>query len=242
MYLPFWTFDSITRADWRAQVGHIKTERYYDLSSRQWKSRTKTVWRWESGRAQLSFDDLLVEGTGRISKLLMDQIKRFDLGQLVKYEAKFLAGIQALAYDTPLESAWEQARQKMRDDTRGACRNQASTPRIRNFSMNLNFDEESWRYILLPVYMASYQYGNDNFQVVINGQSGEIAGQRPVDWGKVWVVIAAILAPGVLVGLGGLLTIGLLGPIIPVIGLALFIAGLIGTIVILVKATSMDDV
>ena len=42
-------------------------------------------------------------------------------------------------------------------------------------------------------------------------KNGSIAGQRPVDWAKFWLVMAAILSPGVLLGLLGLITIPLAG-------------------------------
>ena len=65
IYLPFWTFDSLTRADWKAEVGHTETERYYDNG--EWKTRLVTRWRWESGHAEVNIDDLLVQGTKRVS-------------------------------------------------------------------------------------------------------------------------------------------------------------------------------
>ncbi len=50
VYLPFWTFDATINADWRAEVGYERTERYYDNSSKSWKTRTRIEWRWESGQ------------------------------------------------------------------------------------------------------------------------------------------------------------------------------------------------
>lgn len=241
IYLPFWTFDAVTEADWQAEVGHKKTERYY--SGGEWKTRTKIVWKWESGQVQLGHDDLLVEGTNRLSALLLGQIKSYNLHQLAPYEPTYLAGHQAQAYDIPLEAAWETARHDMRERTRVACRAQASTSRIRNFSMNLDFGDESWRYILLPVYLANYTYEQKNYQVMINGQTGAIAGQRPVDWLKVWLAVAGMLAPGLILGIIGLITLifGGLGLFIGIIGFILLIIGLIVSMKLVTTAQGMDD-
>ena len=243
VYLPFWTFDSVTTADWRAEVGHDETESYYDSTDKEWKTRTVTVWRWESGKVRLSIDDLLVEGTGRLSAVLLDKIKAYNLNELVSYEAKYLAGFHARAYDVPLEKAWEVGRQQMREMTRQACREQASTSQIRNFSMNLDFGDESWRYVLLPVYVAAYRYEDKIYQVMINGQTGVVAGQWPVDWTKVWLVIAALLAPGLLLGLLGVITlpIGGLGVVIGGAGFVLLIVGLVISVIIGVRANRMDE-
>ena len=242
IYLPYWTFDTTATAAWKAEVGHTETERYYENG--QWKERMVIRWRWESGQVTKPFDDLLVPGTARLSNLLLNRIKQFDMSQLRPYEPGFLAGFHALAYDLPLDKAWENARQQMRESTRQACRDQASTTHIRNFSMNLDFSDESWRYILLPIYLASYRYNDRVFQVMINGQSGAIAGQRPVDWTKVWLAVSASLAPGLLLALIGLLTIllGGVGALFGGIGFVLLVVGIIISVVLLRKAMGMDDI
>jgi predicted RNA-binding Zn-ribbon protein involved in translation (DUF1610 family) len=241
MYLPAWTFDAAAQARWRAQVGHIKTERYYHDG--EWKTRTRTVWRWESGRVALTFDDVLVPGTAQLSQKLLQRILGYDLRALVPYDPEYLAGSHAQAYDVLLENAWEQARHRMREQTRAACRGQASTSKIRNFSMQLDFADESWRYILVPAYVAAYRYRDEPYQVTVNGQTGDVAGQRPVDWAKVGLVIGGVLAPGLLLTLVGVVT-ALLGIGVPiaVVGMVLLAIGAVVAFIILRRAQGMDDV
>ena len=238
VFLPYWTFGSTSQASWRAQVGH--TESYTDSRGRR---RTRTVWRWESGNVRREFQDLLIRGTQRISTHLLEQVGRFDLNDLSAYDPAFLAGTQAQAYEVTLEDAWESARHRMREITRQACRSQASTSKIRNFSMQLDFQDETWRYILLPVYLNSYRYENAPYQLLINGQSGEIAGQRPVDWRKVGLVAAALILPGILV----FLFLLLLFPEIleqggAIFSFVLFAVGLAAAAFIAIQAQKMDKV
>jgi hypothetical protein len=251
VYVPYWTFDAQTAASWKAEVGHQVTERYYDASSKSWKTRTRTVWRWESGHVQQTFDDLLVAGSGKLSSLLLQRIQDYDTGELVPYAPSYLAGLLAQAYDVPLEAAWATGRERMREQTRKACYGQASTSQVRNFSMSLDFSNESWRYVLVPAYVATYRYGGQAFQVMINGQTGAIAGQRPVDWTKVWLAVAAMVAPGLLLGLLGVLA-AVLGAVLPpslavgggvlVVAVVLLIIGGICGVITLNKAKAMDDV
>ena len=242
IYLPFWTFDAITTADWKAEVGHRQTEHYYSGGKR--RTRTKIVWKWETGRAGLDIDDLLISGTTRLSPILLDRIKDYNLHDLAPYEPKYLAGFQAQAYDIPLEAAWERARHNMREHTRRACRSQASTSKIRNFSMTLDFSKERWRYILLPAYIAVYRYNRQSYQVVINAQTGTVAGQRPVAWLKVWLAVAALLSPGLLLGLVGMgaLLLGGLGIFIIMIGFVLLVVGLMISFNLVRRAQGLDDI
>ncbi len=240
VYIPFWTFDSVTKASWDAEVGHEKTESYYDDG--EWKTRTRTVWRWESGQVRLDITDVLIEGTNRLSTILLARVKSYNLHDLAPYEPKYLAGFQAQAYDVPLESAWESARHEMRERTRESCRSQASTNKIRNFSMEMDFDDELWRYVLFPLYLAVYSYENKTYQVMVNGQNGDISGQRPVDWLKVWLAVAALLAPGLTIGLAGaiLLIFGIGFPIL-IIAFILLVIGIIIGFILVQKAQGLDD-
>ena len=132
----------------------------------------------------------------------------------------------------------------MREVTRRECIAKASSLKIRNFSMDLDFDGESWRYILLPVYVASYVYSGCVYQALLNGQSGEISGQRPVNWKKVWLVIAALLSPGVALGLIGFVTLLFagLGVLIAGVGFLILIIGLVISAIVFQKAQGLDDV
>jgi hypothetical protein len=78
---------------------------------------------------------------------------------------------------------------------------------------------------------------------MVNGQTGDVAGQRPVDWTKVGLAIGGALAPGVLLTLVGVVTalIGIGGPI-AALGMVLLALGAVIAFVILRKAQRMDDV
>ncbi|MEI2610672.1 MAG: hypothetical protein V9G20_18755 [Candidatus Promineifilaceae bacterium] len=242
IYLPYWTFDAITRADWKAEVGHTRT--YTTGSGKNRRTHTQTVWRWESGQASLTIDDLCVPGTSRLSQILLNQLGNFDTHALAAYEPKFLAGMQAQAYDVPLEQGWERGREQMREKTKSACYSQASTQKIRNFSMNLDFSNESWRYILLPVYMAVYQYQEQTFQVMVNGQTGTVGGQRPVDWVKVWLAMIAAALPGLFLGFVAFIALflGGAGVIVAPFALIVLIVGLVFAVRWYQTAQAMDDV
>jgi|GEM_PF-58104 len=200
IYLPYWTFSAFCSANWRAQVGHTRTRRDKDG-----KTETYTVWKWENGQVQFPIRDLLVPGTAKLNQRLLNELDQFNMGSLVEYSVDYLAGFNAQTYDIGLDNAWTHGRELMREQTKSACYRQASTGKVRNFSMNLDYADETWRYVLLPVYLITYRYEEESFTAMVNGQSGHITGQRPVEWSKVWMAMVASMIPAILTALTALL-------------------------------------
>jgi hypothetical protein len=241
IYLPYWTFDAETRAQWKAEAGTTRTKRY--RQGGEWRTRTVTEWEWRSGQVHRRINDHLVPGTSHVSGPILARLGPFDLARLVEYEPSFLAGWQAHRYDVDLPDAWEAARSAVREAVRRDCYADVGSVRVRNFRMSLDFAEERWRHVLLPVYLCSYKLGDQGFQVIVNGLNGQVAGQKPVDWRKVWLVIAATFAPGACLGLVGLVTLplgGLGGALLAVAFLLLTVA-LVAGIVILKRARASEQ-
>jgi hypothetical protein len=96
---------------------------------------------------------------------------------------------------------------------------------------------------LLPVFAAAYRFDNKTYQILVNGQTGTVSGQKPIEWWKVWLAIAGLLSPGILLGLLGLVLLlaGGIG-IIPLgIGAVLFIIGIVLSVNIFRKAMQAGE-
>lgn len=206
IYLPYWTFSAAIDANWEAEVGHYETEQYYDSSSKSYKTRQVLRWRWESGRVYHHFKDITVNGVhpNRINHEMLKAIEPFRLEDLVLFSPDYLVGMNVQAYETPLKDAWESARQNMRTATNQICHSDTGSSHVRNMSIDMDYDEEEWRYVLLPVYMAGYSFMNHHYNIMLNGQTGKMAGNKPVDWKKVrtitWLIALIAILISVIAG------------------------------------------
>ncbi len=131
----------------------------------------------------------------------------------------------------------------MRERAREGCRDQINSSHVRNFSMLADFEDETWRYILLPVYASAFRFEGSIFQVLINGQTGIVAGQKPVAWWKVWLAITGLLSPGLLLSLIGLvlLLFGGIGIFVLAFAAVIFVVGLVLSINIFNQATQAGE-
>ena len=74
----------------------------------------------------------------------------------------------------------------------------------RNLHVNSDYSGQTFKHILVPIWLLTYNYGARTFQVVINGYTGTIAGQYPKSWVKITLaVLAALAAIGLVALLAG---------------------------------------
>jgi hypothetical protein len=59
-------------------------------------------------------------------------------------------------------------------------------------SMQARYSDVTFKHVLLPVWLASYRWRNKAYQVVVNGRTGAVSGERP--YSAIKIAIAVILA------------------------------------------------
>jgi hypothetical protein len=73
------------------------------------------------------------------------------------------------------------------------CASQVPGDTHRNLSVRTQYTRQTFKHILVPVWLLTYNYGPRAFQVVINGFTGEIAGRYPKSWVKIFFLVLFIL-------------------------------------------------
>ena len=65
-------------------------------------------------------------------------------------------------------------------------------------SIDTEYSAESFKHVLLPVWMAAYKYNAKTYRFVVNGQTGKVQGERPYSAWKIAfaVLVAALVAGG----------------------------------------------
>jgi hypothetical protein len=51
------------------------------------------------------------------------------------------------------------------------------------------FSGQTFKHVLLPVWLVSYAYKGTSYQVVVNGATGSVAGERPWSWIKIGLLV-----------------------------------------------------
>ena len=197
VYLPYWTFDATVAATWTAEAGHYyyTTETYRDGKGGQQTRQVRHV-RWEPAAGSLDhvFDDELVPASKGVSASLLRAIEPFPTKELASYDPGFVSGWVVERYQIDLVGAAQHARERMDEAVRELCAAQVPGDTHRNLQVQADYSAQTFKHILVPIWLLSYMYGARRFQVVMNGHTGELAGEYPKSWIKIAGAVLALIA------------------------------------------------
>ena len=196
LYIPYWTFDARVDCPWEADAGHYYyvTVEYRDAQGKRRTKRERRV-RWEhaAGEIRHQFDDELIPGTQGIDRDLLTQVEPFPTRDLVPYDPAYLSGFAVEHYQVVLIDAAKQARGAMDAKLRALCAQEIPGDTYRNLQIFPDYSGETFKHVLVPVWLVAYDYGRKSYQLVANGVTGEIAGRYPKSAWKIFFLVLAVL-------------------------------------------------
>lgn len=196
VYIPYWTFDAHVRCPWWAEAGYYyyTTERYRDSQGRLQTRQVRHV-RWEpaSGVVQHFFDDEPVPGTHGVQPHLLRQVEPFPTHDLVPYDTAYLAGFVVEHYQVVLVDAAQTSQEQMHARLQSMCAAQVPGDTHRGLRIAPEYSGQTFKHILVPVWLLTYTYGATHYQVVVNGYTGVIAGHYPRSVWKILLIVLAVL-------------------------------------------------
>jgi len=178
VYIPFWTYDLQVKGNIEFNCIDIKSWSDYNYQY------TKKDIYLSKRSASMNFYSILVDASSRFDDNLMDSIEPFDYKELTDYNHAYLSGFLAEKYDVESNKALERANLRAMNTAIEVTENTVihQTKTIAN--NNLEIKELETDYILLPVWMVNIKYKNKYYTFAMNGQTGKIIGDIPIDIGK----------------------------------------------------------
>lgn len=199
IYLPYWTFDSDTFTRYRGERGihYTETISVPQVVDGKTKMVTQTVvktrWHSVSGNVSVDFDDKLVVACTQLGEKYLDLLEPFDLHSLVPFDEKYLSGFRTEIYEVGLESAFEKVKIKMGHIIRGHIIQDIGGDEQRIHNSNTDFNDVSFKHILLPIWVSAFRYNKKVYRFIINARTGETQGDRPYDKWKIAITVLMVI-------------------------------------------------
>ncbi|AFL80601.1 replication restart DNA helicase PriA [Aequorivita sublithincola DSM 14238] len=195
LYAPYWTFDAQLYANYTGQRGE-----YYYVSrtvgsgkNRRTVRERRTRWYPASGNVSGFVDDTLVRASNQKKGVLPMDVARWNLKMLQPFDSSYLSGFVTEKYTIPLLDGHNESNKVAESIADTWVRRDIGGDTQQVSSMNMKLSEETFKHILLPVYVSTYRYKGKRYNFFVNGQSGIISGERPYSFWKIFFMVLAIL-------------------------------------------------
>jgi hypothetical protein len=203
LYIPYWTFDAHAVCPWTAEAGHYyyTSETYRDNKGRRQTRQVRHV-RWEpaAGEVRHFFDDQPIPGTQGVSHALLAAVEPFPTQELVPYDTAYVSGFVVEHYQVVLLDAAQSSLEAMERRLYEMCAAQVPGDTHRNLQIRPTFSGRTFKHILVPVWLLTYNFNSKVYQVVVNGYTGRMAGDYPKSvWKILLLVLVAIVVLAIIV-------------------------------------------
>ena len=168
IYVPFWILSSRCKVSTRGEgykkrIGHRDK---YDLLS----------------DFDVKYDNVPFDGSLEIADALMEAIEPFDISQRKPFESSYLQGFYAQKFNLTADNLCDRILVRMEQYGREtAALSFSDYESVKFGACAVRPYEMEHSYALYPVWFLNYSYGDQNYMLAINGQTGKTDGYLPVD-------------------------------------------------------------
>jgi LSD1 subclass zinc finger protein len=196
MYIPFWTYDSDTYTKYSGARGthYYVTESYTENGQHKTRQVQKTRWTPVSGSVSHFFDDILIVASNSLPRKYVDRLEPWDFENLANFDERYLSGFQTETYQVDLKSGFDLAKKVMESTIRNLVRRDIGGDEQRIYSMNTQYSNITFKHLLLPIWLSAYRFKKKVYRFLVNGRTGEVQGERPYSFWKIFFFILGILA------------------------------------------------
>ena len=202
VYVPFWLFSGQAEAfmRFRAEKTHSFTQGNYRI--------THTDHYRVIREGTVTFNAVPVDGSARMPDKHMDSIEPYDFSAFKPFSTAYLPGFVADKYDEDAATCAPRANARILQSTENAfTRTLSGYSMVSRLQHQISLSNSKVEYALMPVWMLTTKWHDQTFLFAMNGQTGKLIGDLPVDGGAFWswflrifVGVAAISAVVLFIG------------------------------------------
>ncbi len=192
IYMPYWIYDfkenraATLRGQKDTRRGDYIYHTHYNINT----------------NVQAEYNGLSFDASSQFSDTLSEAIAPFDFKEAVRFNANYMSGFYADAADTDPKLYEDRCRSTVTQEIYNRI---AKDPAVRSISLkpeslpNLTPERTETRFGYFPVWFLSVRHKDRISYAVVNGQTGEVATDIPVDykkyilWSLAWAVPIFIL-------------------------------------------------
>lgn len=183
IYIPFWLYDYDADGVIEADCKRITTWR----SGNYRYTKTDTYLATRGGT--MSFEHIPVDGSKRFENDIMNSIEPFDYKDLKEFNYSYLSGFLSEKYDVTKDEAMNEAIERAKNSFIEEMRKDiVGYNTVVPTKDSINLSNKNSYYVLLPVWMLNIKYNGKIYTFAMNGQTGKLIGNIPIDKKKAIII------------------------------------------------------
>lgn len=189
VYVPFWMFDASAEGEMSFEASNTCVQVHGD------EEVTKTDFYSVYRSGSMHFEKVPVDASSRMPDGHMDAIEPFDYSELTEFSTAYMPGFLADKYDVEANECGERMQMRCADALGDALSGTVTgydRKSVTNRSISVH--KEGTHYAMLPVWLLATRWKEQNFLFAMNGQTGRLVGDLPVDRKKYWGLFAGLSA------------------------------------------------
>lgn len=179
MYVPYWLFDCSANGNMNYNATRVSV--FSDAKFNYTRTDKYLVTR--SGSAE--FKNIPVDGSTKLDNKYTEAIEPYDYSELIEFSDMYLSGYMADRYDVESKDCCPRADERVKESIFAELEKTVQgyssvTPK----GGNVQNTNGRIQYALMPVWMLNTKYKDKIYTFAMNGQTGRLVGDLPVDKGK----------------------------------------------------------
>ena len=176
IYAPFWLFDCETE-------GYIEGQGTVVTSWRAGKYRyTKTKYYHVERGGRVNYERIPIDASTKLDDNFMVMIEPYDYQAITDFSMHYMTGFFAEKYDVDQETCENTMKNRVKEFFEDRIRNTVSGYTSFTVSQSQsNLKEAVESYALMPVYLLVNEFNNKKHMFLVNGQTGKVVGETPID-------------------------------------------------------------
>ena len=125
-----------------------------------------------------------MDGSSKMDDTFMESIEPFDYSKMVPFELPYLTGYLADKYDVDADASINRANERIKRSTEDAFRKTVDGyDTVIAETTNVQLQNGQAKYALYPVWILNTTWNGQKYTFAMNGQTGKLVGDLPLDRG-----------------------------------------------------------
>lgn len=181
IYVPFWLFDADVCTDMRFRTTKVRcwSDSRYNYTETSHYSVVRG--------GNLGFSHIPADASSKMPDVLMESLEPYDFSEAVSFETAYLSGYLADKYDVLSATCEPRVNQRIKRSTEDCFSSTVqgyTTVQLEH--SRVGFNDRCVKYALYPVWLLNTEWNGQKFTFAVNGQTGKIVGDLPLDKGAYW--------------------------------------------------------